>query len=254
MTTGNADRVIALGASNLTRLLPTLLRTRRKATGARATASQWFVANGLGRSYGIRSRVFWRELPGIDGCGIWKALQAAGPVADATGIVTDVGNDIFYSVEVERILGWVENALTRLRPMCSQLVVTGIPDTVTELGAFRFGIMRRIIVPSCQLDLAEGKRRAAQLHAGLRELARRFEARFQTGERHWYGWDAIHVKWRHWRAFAASLLGVTTEGPLPRLRGRLGVARPEQRWLFGREQRSEQPALRWEDGTTLFLF
>lgn len=254
MTGGNADRVIALGASNLTRLLPTLMRTRHKATEARATASHWFVANGLGRSYGIRSRVFWRDLPGIDGCGIWQALESAEPCADATGIVTDVGNDIFYGVEVERILGWVENALSRLRPMCSRLVVTGIPETVTQLGGFRFGIMRRVIVPSCKLDLVEGKRRAAQLHDGLRELAERFDARFQTGERRWYGWDAIHVKWRHWRAFAADLLGVLAEGRLPRLRGRRGVARPELRWMFGREQRTGQPALRWADGTTLSLF
>ncbi|MFT4514591.1 MAG: hypothetical protein ACI89X_001633 [Planctomycetota bacterium] len=257
MTDEARPRVIALGASNLTRLLPAMMRVRSAACEQRSTACEWFVAAGLGRSYGLRSRLLGRQLPGMDGCGLWPALAAAEPVAatgSATGIVTDVGNDIFYGVEVEQVLAWVEHALQRLRPFVDRLVITGVPPSVFELGALRFWVMRRIIVPSCKLDLAEGKRRATALHEGLRALAERYQAVFLIGQRHWYGWDAIHVKRRHWRTFVEQLLGVPRARVLPRLPSHRGRFVPELRWMFGREQRAEQPAVQWSDGTTLSIY
>ena len=102
----------------------------------------------MGRSYGARSRLLWRELPGLDACGIWSALAdepmnmlAGTPVpsrAGSLGIVTDVGNDIFYGFLPETVLAWVDTALQRLRPMVARLVVTGVPQSVFDLGAKRF--------------------------------------------------------------------------------------------------------------------
>ncbi len=250
-------RVVALGASNLTRLLPIMMRVRSAAFGQTPTACEWFAAMGLGRSYGVRSRFLFRQLPGIDGCGLWSALAAAETPVDVentTGVVTDVGNDIFYGVEVEQILAWVERALQQLRPLVRRLVITGVPASVFELGAARFWLMRRIIVPSCKLDLAEGKRRAHALHDGLRVLAERYDAQFYLAPRDWYGWDAIHVKRRHWRTFSEQVLDLPRAADLPRLRGRTLPVAPDLRWMFGREQRTPQPAVRMPDGTTLSLY
>ncbi|MFT4841466.1 MAG: hypothetical protein ACJA0V_002557 [Planctomycetota bacterium] len=257
MTATARPRVIALGASNLTRLLPVMMRVRSAACEPQATACEWFVAAGLGRSYGVRTRLFGRQLPGMDDCGLWSALAAAeshSARGNAIGIVTDVGNDIFYGVEVAQVLAWVEHALQRLRPLVQRLVITGVPPSVFELDALRFWVMRRIIVPSCTLELLEGKRRATALHEGLRCLAERYQAVFYTGERDWYGWDAIHVKRRHWRTFVEQVLDVPRANDLPRLPNRDGRVRPELRWLFGREQRVAQPAVQWSDGTTLSIY
>lgn len=256
MTDTARPRVIALGASNLTRLLPVMMRVRSAACEQRSTACEWFVAAGLGRSYGIRTRLLGRQLAGMDSCGLWSALAGAEPATanGATGIVTDVGNDIFYGVEVEQVLAWVSQVLQRLRPLVDRLVITGVPPSVFELGALRFWVMRRIIVPSCKLDLIEGKLRATALHDGLRSLADRYQAEFYTGERDWYGWDAIHVKRRHWRTFVEQILGVPHADVLPRLPNRRGRVRPELRWMFGREQRRSQPSMQWSDGTTLSIY
>src|SRR5690606_32522891 len=82
-------RLIALGASNLTRCLPMLLRVA--AANAQGPV-EVFAALGMGRSYGMRSRLLWRELPGLQDCGLWSALQHARattqPIVDPAALPT----------------------------------------------------------------------------------------------------------------------------------------------------------------------
>ena len=67
---------------------------------------------GLGRSYGQRSTVLGRSLPGITECGLWPALQhGSGPVH---ALITDVGNDVIYGVPVDRIVAWGSTCVDRL--------------------------------------------------------------------------------------------------------------------------------------------
>jgi hypothetical protein len=254
LCTVSKPRLIALGASNLTRILPKLLQVAMADAGGPIDA---LVALGLGRSYGVRSRLLCRELPGMHRCGLWPALAEAAKAqaAPATGIITDVGNDIFYGIEPATVLGWVDAALQRLRPMVGRLVVTGVPDSVFDLGVKRFAVMRRVLVPSCTLQLAEGKRRAAALHEGLRELSERHGAVFLEFPKHWYGWDAIHVKRRYWRSLSEQLLFVPRDLAVPSIAGwRVRMAAPEVRWLFQAERRTRQPALTFGDGTTVSLY
>jgi hypothetical protein len=83
-------RVVALGASNLTRGFQTVVSTARGAWGPEVEV---FGALGHGRSYGARSRFTVRSLPGILESELWNDLSALPPVA-TRGLVTDVGNDI----------------------------------------------------------------------------------------------------------------------------------------------------------------
>jgi len=254
-------RVIAIGASNLTRWLPQLLRI---ASAHSAGPVELLAVAGYGRSYGVSSKFFGRELPGIKSCGVWDALgevtDESGLRAVSTGFVTDVGNDIFYGVEVATVLEWVEQALVRVRPHVDRLVLTGLPASVAHIGPKRFAIMRRILVPSCQLDHAEGLRRAEELNAGLALLAEKHGAVTFQGQRDWYGWDRIHMKRRYWRRFIERLLGVDQEpggksGPLPRLaRPGLRTAAPERKRLFGRDRCTKQPSVCLADGTTVALY
>src|SRR5262245_25860690 len=96
-------RIVALGASNLTRGLHTVVSTARAAWGPDVEV---LGALGHGRSYGVESRLVIRTLPGILQSGLWSTLSSLPP-ATTRGLVTDVGNDILYEFPVPTVLGWV---------------------------------------------------------------------------------------------------------------------------------------------------
>ena len=104
-------RVVALGASNLTRGLHTVVSTARAAWGP---GVEVLGALGHGRSYGVDSRLVVRTLPGILQSGLWSALESLPPAA-TRGLVTDVGNDILYGFTAPTILEWVEESVDRLQ-------------------------------------------------------------------------------------------------------------------------------------------
>jgi hypothetical protein len=248
------SRLVALGASNLTRGLLPLIDAARAQSGGPVEV---FAAIGNGRSYGIRSRFLWRELPGIDGCGLWPALAAAAPLP-TTAVVMDVGNDVLYGIDVPTILGWVDRALGRLRPLCERLLVVGLPlPAVRRLSAWRFTLVRSVLVPSCHLSLATVLSRSEQLQRGLWDLAERHAARFVEPRDEWYGFDPVHIRRRSWRAAFGGLLGVAAPGAvrgwlrgfLPR--ARLNLASPALQQVLGVERRHAQPALRLRDGTAV---
>src|SRR5215831_6744908 len=116
-------RVVALGASNLTRGFQTVVSTARAAWGSEVEV---FGALGHGRSYGAHSRVFFRRLPGILESGLWSELESR-PALPTRALVTDVGNDILYGFSADQTLAWVEETLRRLRTVTSDIVVTGLP-------------------------------------------------------------------------------------------------------------------------------
>lgn len=253
-------RLVALGASNLTLLLPSLVRCARARAGGPV---QVFAAQGFGRSYGMRSKFLVRSLPGIDQCGLWAAL-AEQPPLPTTGLVMDVGNDVLYDVDVPTILAWVERALVRLRPQVQRLVVGGLPPHLDRVGRLRYGIVRTVIVPGCPVPRVEALRRAEALREGLAALALRHGAELVPMRPEWYGVDPIHVRRRHWRDVAAALLGasapVATNGAhharAVRVPSSLRVcwAGPQQRRIFGVERRAAQPSVHLPDGSTIATY
>ncbi|MGE3175237.1 MAG: hypothetical protein AB7O97_21600 [Planctomycetota bacterium] len=250
------ERLIALGASNLTNGALRLLDAARAATGAPVEA---FAALGHGRSYGVRSSLLGRTLPGIDDCELWTALERAGR-RSSTALVMDVGNDILYGFDPDTILRWVDDALQRLAPHADALRLAGLPlESVARLGPVRFQLVRRLLVPGSRLTLARARERVHAVDAGLQDLARRRGAAFVPLPGSWFGYDVVHVRRRLRAAAFAGLLGVPPAAPAAPLAGagnalRLLRARPARRWRLGREQIGEQPALRFADGSTLALY
>jgi len=252
-------RLVALGASNLARGLP-LVVALEEARGGRPL--QVFAADGYGRSYGTRSLALGRMLPGILECGLWDALSRQSPAA-TRGVLVDVGNDIVYGAENDRILGWVEECLARLRAAAGSVVLGDLPvASLRRLPEWRFEAFRRALVPSSRLSLEEVVRRAADLSAELRGLAARHDARFVSLPGEWYGFDPIHFRRRVRRRAWRTILG-EDELPNPRpWRGphalgdaiRIHAAVPERRWLFGRLQEGAQPSVVLASGTTLWCY
>src|SRR5687768_11679526 len=250
MTT-RPERIVALGASNLTRGFPTVVAASRSAFGPDV---EIFGALGLGRSYGMESRVLARTLPGILACGLWSALSARPP-ATTRALITDVGNDIVYGASPEQILEWVETALRRLSAVTGDIVVTGLPlDSIRCLSPARFIAFRTLFFPRCRLPFAEVSVAVERVHDGLAGLAVRYGARFVAHRPEWYGFDPVHIRPGRWSSAWEEILGagVARAGAMETLR--IHTLRPERQRLFGIELVRPQPGAHLAGGGRLWLF
>jgi hypothetical protein len=134
-------RVVALGASNLTRGFRAVVSAARAAWGPEV---QVLAALGHGRSYGAPSRVVVRTLPGILESGLWRTLESL-PELPTRALVADIGNDILYGSSAERILAWVEDALSRLQRVTRDIILTDLPlGSIRRLSQARFRVFRSI--------------------------------------------------------------------------------------------------------------
>lgn len=252
-------RLIALGASNLTRGLRVVAHLSRQLWG---DPVEIVAALGHGRSYGMESAFLFRRLPGILQSGLWRHLETAEK-APTRALVTDVGNDILYGVPVERILDWVEECVTRLRAQGAEVVMTDLPlDSIDRLSSARFLLFRSVLVPSCRLSLAQVVDRGLAVEWGLRRLAERSGATMVSLRPEWYGFDPIHIRPRLWgEAWREIFIGDREQAarasspssrPLEWLR--YYRAKPEQRRLLGVARRQSQPALTLPGGTAMYLY
>ena len=248
-------RVVALGASNLTRGFQTVVSTARSVWGSDVEV---LAALGHGRSYGAPSRFIFRTLPSILKSGLWTELERRPPMV-TRGLVTDVGNDILYGFSVERTLGWVEEVLVRLKAVTNDIVLTDLPlASVYRLSNIKFLAFRTILVPSCRLSLVQVLDRAELVNEGLTKLSAAYGAKLFQLDPSWYRFDPIHVRPSRWRPAWQQILGAqpriisnngsTTESV------KLYFMRPERRWLFGMEQVMPQFGVALRSGGQVWLY
>ena len=248
-------RIVALGASNLTRGFQTVIATARAAWGPDV---EMVAALGHGRSYGARSTVVIRSLPGILQSGLWQKLESL-PSVPTRGIVTDIGNDIIYGFSAEQTLDWVDEALGRLQSITADIVLTDLPlATIRRLSRAKFLVVRSILAPACRLSLDQIVDRAERVNAGLGELAAARGVRLVHVSPDWYGFDAIHIRAGAWRSAWQEILG--SRIPLDGHRGsrvealRLLLMPPERQWLFGRERVRPQSGKVLPSGSRVWLY
>ena len=248
-------RIVALGASNLTRGFHTIVSAARAAWGPEVHI---FAALGHGRSYGASSRVFFRTLPGILESGLWKTLESL-PSAPGRGLITDVGNDILYGYSVPQILAWVDEAAQRLLQITQDVVLTNLPlESIRRLSSGKFLFYRSILFPASRLAPAEAFEKMEQLNAGLAELAAVRNLKFFRLNPSWYGLDPIHIRPSLWRSAWQEILDAPIdkgEACRPSLEAvRLYMMAPELRRLFGIEQYTPQSGLRMSRGARIWLY
>lgn len=245
-------RVVALGASNLTRGFQALVAASRAAWGPEVQVA---AALGLGRSYGARSRLLVRTLPGILDSGLWRELESSPQVA-TRALVTDVGNDILYGFSAEQTLAWVEEAVSRLLALTRDVVITGLPlASIRRLSRPKYYVLRSILVPSCRLSLERVLETAERVDRGLAELASDRGVRFFALKPSWYGFDPIHIRPALWTTAWAEILGVDrAAGGFGVEALRLYLTRPERQWLFGVEQLNPQRGVALPSGGRIRLY
>jgi hypothetical protein len=254
------DRLVALGASNLTRGLRAVVSAARGQWGPDVEV---FAALGLGRSYGERSRVLIRTLPGILDSGLWAELDRR-PKAPTRAVISDVGNDILYGSSPERIASWVEECVRRLEHHGADIVITDLPlASIRRLGPSKFWAFRTFLWPQCRLSHGEVLARAEAVVAALEAIATRHRLQFFRLRPEWYGFDPVHFRlpaWSPaWREIVVGSTDPTTApavGPAPTWLEtlRLYTLPPERRWLAGIERLKSQAGVALAGGGRLWLY
>ena len=251
-----AQRLVVLGASNVARGFAAIVRAAREAWG---DPLEVLAAQGVGRSYGMRSAVLGRVLPPITECGLWTEL-ARRPPLPTRAVVADVGNDILYNAPPPAILGWVADCIGRLHDAGAEVTLTGLPwDRLQRLSRPGYGLLRVALFPFHRwLPLQEGRARAHAVHEGLRALAARTGARFAETRIEWYGLDPVHIRlgWRDvaWRALLGAECAASDSPPRGPGSLRLFAARPERQWMLGYEMRRAQPVVSLPSGGSVWLY
>lgn len=215
-------RILVLGASNVVLHLPAIERAVRRRLGK---GVELLVVGGLGRSYGLPTRVLLRSLPAVVESDVWRWL-AHSPRRPLHALVTDVGNDVLYGEPVDRILGWVDTCLARLESFNARIAVMRLPmSRLARVTPSGYAWLRRMFYPTRRVPYAAAMERAGQLDDGLVRLGLAHGATTIAPEAAWYGLDPIHIRRRSgdkaWDSIVADLLreptrdspcGATTAG------------------------------------------
>ena len=219
------------------------------------------AAAGHGRSFGMRSNVLGRTLPGIRGCHLWQDLQQR-PKMPTVAVITDVGNDILYEVPNETIAAWVTSCVDHLSTQQAHSLLVGLPlAPLEQLGELRYTLIRSCLFPWARISFHEALARARDLQARLEALARTRGIALIHPLGEWYGLDPIHIR-RRWIAqawqeiFSQCTAAATVDKPRTRLENRFRwyTFSPHERRIMGITQRREQPCAMFGDGTTLSLY
>ena len=254
----SARRAVLIGASNLTRGMATSLKTVQTIW---QPPVEILVAAGLGRSYGLTSRILGRSLPSILTCGLWERLEQ-GPSLPTTALLTDVGNDLLYGASVKQLVRWVETCIERLMPACNPIVMARLPlVSLARLSDFKYAMMRRLLFPSSRLTREQTVARAAEVDLQLADLAEKHGILTVQPAIDWYGFDPIHIRRSYYEtAWSCLLQGWEPKKELSSVkaswfqRWRLRFQRPLQRHFFGRRQSRNQPSVFFENGSTVSFY
>jgi hypothetical protein len=256
----HVGRIVAVGASNLTRGFHAVVGAARAAWGP---TIEVLAALGNGRSYGGPSTyLFVRTLPGIMQSGLWRELDLRPPLP-TRALITDVGNDILYGAPSAQILAWVNDCVSRLERSTQDIVVTGLPFAAVDgLSSWKFRFFRSLFFPRCRLTLGQTVDAARRVQEGLEALATARGLRFCPLNPAWYGLDPIHIRPGAWQAAWREILcGDLPERPArpgrPASAGeaiRLLCLQPERASFFGMERNTPQPGVALRSGGRVWLY
>ncbi len=254
----DANRIVMLGASNLTLAWPRIVDLLRSSF---ADPVEIYTAHGMGRSYcGVRSGFGIRQLPGILRSELWNALPLHNKDSpQPAALITDLGNDLVYGRSPQQVADAAVESIKRLRSWNSScgIVMTRPPiDSLNGLGSLRFFICKTALFPFSGLKLKAIQAAAGELDKRIVDIANQFSVALSRPDPSWYGLDPIHVKWNHQTLAFSKIMDLWelkktgAEQPGGSLNSRPTA---QTRWVFGREKRTPQPVLT-EDKTSVFAY
>ena len=262
------ERFVMLGASNLTRGVSTVTSWLKQRMHP---PFDLYFAFGFGRSFGIRSTVFGRDLPGIAECGLWAELAKSDAAAALSGdriishvLLTDVGNDLFYEQSVDQIERWLRFALERLALTSTRTILAQLPlQNIERVTQTQFLFLTKMLFPGRNLRLDSMKADLHRLARIMETLAAEFGATLVQQPAEWYGFDPIHYRFKLWPQIWDQILTPFSERgaaalalphPSPRQWWKLRMMEPDLKWIGGDEVRRAQPAVTQADGTKVYFY
>ncbi|MDA1013481.1 MAG: hypothetical protein O3A00_03385 [Planctomycetota bacterium] len=252
-----ATTVVLLGASNVSISMRRILGLLQ--AGLTGTIDVW-AACGFGRSYGIESKFLANRYTGITKCEMWEPLLATKPDR-CVAMITDVGNDLLYGVDVDTIIEWAEWCLQKLAGLKTEVVISLPPiERVEQLSPWQFAIAQRILYPSGRgrLKHATVMTQVRQLTAEIGKLAERHGAQVVAPRLEWYGVDPIHIRRsRRTEAYSAMFSRWSCWSPPEEIGTagdrKIGRLRPYEFRRFGRLKRTPQP-VHADDGFRISMY
>ncbi|WP_417380854.1 SGNH/GDSL hydrolase family protein [Gimesia sp.] len=254
--------IILLGASNLTRDFPLILRLLQSSL---QSPLDIYTAMGHGRSYGNWSRVLYRALPGITRCELWDAFPLAlNGKTTPLALLTDIGNDLIYGQSTETILSWVAQSIQQLREHQAQITITLLPEeSLARLSSWRFELTRRLFFPNNPASLADLKEKVRELNQSLSAFADQDQISVVAASQEWYGFDPIHYRYSQRVHLWKTILSHWELPELSRMTARnhwldsfYAITRltPSTRRQWGKLQQKPQPVRILDEGTRISVF
>ena len=278
-------RVVALlGASNLTKALPSALPALIVRQGDDDSLAI-FVGHGPGRSYGLSLEqphgvIAWKW-PGHRESGLLSSLSDHVNEHQPESVhvlMTDIGNDIPYGVPVDTLAGWVGSLTHDFRKLDARIAITSLPvESVLGLPAWQFNIIRPIMFPSHPISRAQAFDRVRRVQFLIEQTGENTGSLVLPTQASWYGLDHFHVQRKmHFQVFDAwieCLLGCASQEECDRYPWDEVVGRSRPRgarlpaitpWIrfersfeerrLGRFRHAVQSGLRIAPQTTLYLY
>lgn len=245
-------RIVALGASNMTRAIHVIAAGARNAWGPDI---EIVAAHGLGRSFGAARSVHFRRLPGILECGLWRDLEKM-PQVPTRAAIGDVGNDILFDYPPELIIQWVGECVRRLKRFTDDIALATLPmENIRSITRHKFLFFRSILFPFSRMRFEETIAAAESVERGLGEMITSMGIRQVRPRPDWYGYDPIHILPRHWSSAWGEILGISCEIEWRWSDAvRMYPMKPERRWILGRELFKTQTGARLRNGVRMWLY
>lgn len=240
--------VVLLGASNLSLSLSRASRLLAQLPGPLDIRA----ACGFGRSYGMQSRCVATVFPGITQSALWSELPTTVERRPLS-LLTDIGNDLMYGVDVKTILEWVESCLRQLADRQSEIVITLPPlARIRQLKPWQFAIAQRLLFPLAKWQFPVMLKLVESLSEELQDLADQYGASLVEPSHSWYGLDPIHIRlaeretafdtfFSHWTAWEQRRAIENSSFTKPKR------IRPEKCWRWGRLVVTPQPVFQSEN-------
>lgn len=257
-----ARPVILLGASNLTRDFPLILRLLQNSI---ESPYEIFTAMGHGRSYGNWSRLLYRALPGIAKCELWDAIsKTCDGSQHPLALLTDIGNDLVYGQSTDTIFGWIESCVKHLQRIDARITITLLPEaSISQLSSFRFELTRRLFFPKNSVSLTDLIQKVRTLNQRLSEFAAINQIAVVEAPRSWYGFDPIHYRYSQRSTLWKTIL---SEWDLPAITNHSAQNRwydtfyslyrlqPALKRQWGKSHHGSQPSRILADGTRISVY
>jgi len=199
--------VALLGASNLARAQPALVRHVRRSLAPRPV--EVLAAVGPGRAYCVEGGFLHVRYPTLACSEVIDVVRARAPGARIAVLVTDIGNDLLYGVPAERVIETLDRLLDDLVGLGARVVVSTIHvDVAQDVSPLRFRLLRALFFATSALGYDEAADAVRRINQFL-ETKRGPNVHLLTGMRAYAGWTRIHYSLlrahRGWSVVAGEL-------------------------------------------------